>query len=174
MGSHGVEVLAPGEAIDYQTPSLVPADLDESLSLVVETYPGTKLERKPFGLALHTRAVEPSLARQAEAAVHEVCDAWGGDLMVRTGHGIVECSIQQATKGDGINEIRGLLRPSAVLFAGDDRTDEDGFAVLGSHDLGIRVGGGDTIARYRLADANAVAEALWFIFDLRASLGTVH
>jgi len=170
VGSHGIEVLSPGEVTHYETPWLVPDDLTKAFDAVVKAHPGTRLEHKPFGLALHTRGVEQPVAQAAESAAHEVCDAWDGDLVVRTGHGIVECSTQEATKGDGIDEVRQRLRPSAVLFAGDDRTDEDGFAVLEAQDVGIRVGGGETIAPYRLADASAVAEALWFIHDQRASV----
>lgn len=69
------------------------------------------------------------MARKAESAAHQVCDAWGGDLVPRTTYGIVECSIQWATNGDGIDEVRQRLRPSTVLFAGGNRTDEDGLAV---------------------------------------------
>ena len=170
VGSHGIEVLSPGDVASYATPWLVPADLTGAFDSVVNAHPGTRLEHKPFGLAVHTRGVQQPVAQNAESAARQVCDAWGGDLVVRTGHGIVECSIQEATKGDGIDEIRRRLRPSAVLFAGDDRTDEDGFAVLGAHDVGIRVGGGETIAPYRLADASAVAEALWFVHHQRASV----
>jgi trehalose 6-phosphate phosphatase len=57
-----------------------------------------------------------------------------------------------------------------VLFAGDDQTDEDGFAVLVEGDVAIRVGGGVTSAPYRLDDAHAMAEALWFIQHERASV----
>ena len=170
VGSHGIEVLSPGEVADYETPWLVPGGLINQFEAVIAAQPGTRLEQKPFGLALHTRGVEEQLARKAEAAAHEVCDAWGEELVVRTGHGIVECSIQDATKGDGIAEVRRRLKPTAVLFAGDDRTDEDGFAVLGEQDVAIRVGGGETIAPYQLLDAHAVAEALWFIHDKRASV----
>ena len=170
VGSHGIEVLSPGDVTSYETPWLVPVDLTEAFGSVMKAHAGTRLELKPFGLALHTRGVEQSVAQDAESAAREVCDAWGTDLELRTGHGIVECSIQEATKGDGIVEVRRRLRPSAVLFAGDDRTDEDGFAVLEAQDVGIRVGGGETIAPHRLADASAVAEALWFIHDQRASV----
>ena len=170
VGSHGIEVLSPGEVTDYETPWLVPGDLINQFEAVIAAQPGTRLEQKPFGLALHTRGVEEQLARKAEAAAHEVCDAWGEELVVRTGHRIVECSIQDATKGDGIAEVRRRLKPTAVLFAGDDRTDEDGFAVLGAQDVAIRVGGGETVAPYRLHDAHAVGEALWFIHDKRASV----
>jgi trehalose-phosphatase len=170
VGSHGIEVLSPGEVTKYETPWLVPGDLIKNFETVVAAHPGTRLEQKPFGLALHTRGVEEQLARHAEAAAHEVCSERGGALVVRTGHGIVECSLQDATKGDGVAEVRRRLNPTAVLFAGDDRTDEDGFAVLAELDVAIRVGGGETIAPHRLDDADAVAEALWFIHSERASL----
>lgn len=170
VGSHGVEVLSPGEAQVYETPWLVPNELTRRFEAVVAAHPGSRLEFKPFGLALHTRGLTEKLARQAEAAAHEVCDTWGEELAVRCGHGIVECAIREATKGDGIDEVRRRLNPSAVLFAGDDRTDEDGFAVLTESDVAIRVGGGETIAPYRLADPSAVAEALWFIHDQRAGV----
>ena len=160
VGSHGIEVLSPGEVTDYETPWLVPGDLINQFEALAAAHPGTRLEHKPFGLALHTRGMVDQTAREAETAAHEVCDAWGGDLVVRTGHGIVECSIQEATKGDGIREVRRRLNPTAVLFAGDDRTDEDGFAVLGEQDVAIRVGEGESIASYRLVDAYAVAESL--------------
>ena len=170
VGSHGIEVLSPGELTNYETPWLVPGNLIKDFEAVIAAHPGTRLEQKPFGLALHTRGVADQTARGAEAAAHEVCDAWGEELVVRTGHGIVECSIQDATKGDGIAQVWRHLKPTAVLFAGDDRTDEDGFAVLGEQDVAIRVGRGETLAPYRLDDAHAVAEALWFIHDKRASV----
>jgi len=171
VGSHGIEVLSPGDVTSYETPWLVPAGLTEAFDAVVTAHPGTRLEHKPFGLALHTRGVEQPVAQDAESAAHEVCDAWGGDLVVRTGHGIVECSIQQATKGDGIEEVRRRLRPSAVLFAGDDRTDEDGFAVLEANDVGIRVGGGETIAQYEVEGPLAIAKVLNKILKSRIANG---
>jgi len=169
IGSHGIEVLSPGEVATYDTPWLVPDGLTQDFEEVIATHPGTRLERKPFGLALHTRGVDSAVATDAESAAHQVCENWGGDLVVRTGHGIVECSIREATKGDGILDIRRRFAPDAVLFAGDDRTDEDGFAVLGDRDVAIRVGGGETSAPYRLEDAHAVAEALWRIVRARES-----
>lgn len=169
VGSHGFEVLLPGQWESYDTPWLVPQGLIAEFEEVVRAHPGSRLEQKPFGLALHTRGLEESQALAAEEAAHRVCDEWAGELVVRTGHGIVECSIQQATKGDGISSIREHLKPDAVLFAGDDRTDEDGFRVLGTQDVAIRVGGGETVAPYRLNDASAVAEALWSIHAHRLS-----
>ena len=122
-------------------------------------------------VSLESEAAESAVAdaAAAEAAAHEVCASWGGDLAVRTGHGIVECSIHHATKADGLEEIQKRVTPDATLFAGDDTTDEDGFGILRPSDVAIRVGGGETIAPYGLADASAVAEALWFIHSRRSS-----
>jgi trehalose 6-phosphate phosphatase len=45
----------------------------------------------------------------------------------------------------------------APLFIGDDRTDEDGFALAQARGgLGIKIGPGQTAAHYRLADPAAV------------------
>ena len=166
VGSHGVEVVTPEERPSYRTPDRVSQDVIAGFDDIVARFPGTRKEIKPFGVALHTRGVEDSLARAAEQAAHTFCEEWGGDLVVRTGHGIVECATQVATKGDGITALVRNISPAATLFAGDDVTDEDGFAVLGATDVAIRVGGGDTIAAYRLENAHAVADALWFIHGL--------
>jgi trehalose 6-phosphate phosphatase len=163
VGSHGIEVVSPEHRAAYQTLWLVPGGLKEKFESVVREHPGTRLEYKPFGLALHTRGVDENVAQSAAKAAHSLCDSWGGDLLVRTGHGIVECSIQEATKGDGLKELITRIKPTATLFAGDDTTDEDGFAILGPSDVSIRVGGGESRASHQLSDAAAVADALWVI-----------
>ena len=169
VGSHGIEVLSPGESEGYVTPWLVPTGLEEGFKAVVSRYGGTRIELKPFGVALHTRGAEVSVAREAEAEAMRVCDAWGGDLAVRRGHGILECSLRDANKGDGIATLVLKTGASAALFAGDDRTDEDGFAVLGASDVAVRVGTGDTVAPFRLKDPRGVAEMLWAVHRVRSA-----
>ncbi len=58
---------------------------------------------------------------------------------------------------------------TAVLFAGDDVTDEDALAALEPQDLGIRVGAGETAARQRVPDAAALAAALTRLAELRGA-----
>jgi trehalose 6-phosphate phosphatase len=173
VGSHGIEVVSPTERERYSSPNLVPAALAESFEALIARYPGTRLEMKPFGVALHTRGVPPETALAAETAAHRLWLDWkeheGGALVVLTGHGIVECAVREATKGDGIVALREAVGATSVLFAGDDKTDEDGLRVLGSGDVAIRVGGGDTVAAYRLDNAEAVARALWHICKVRST-----
>jgi trehalose-phosphatase len=169
VGSHGIEVVTPENRESYSTPDLVPPDLAAAFQEVVDHHQGTRLEFKPFGIALHTRGVKAEIALAAETAAHALCLEWGGGLVVRTGHGIVECSVREATKGDGLVALRREINPSAVLFAGDDVTDEDGFKVLRAEDIAIRVGGGETIASYHLENALAVSDMLWRIHTLRTT-----
>lgn len=165
VGSHGVEVVAPEDRADYHTPDLVPEGLVFEFERVITDNPGTRLEHKPFGLALHTRGLDAIAAGAAAMAARSVCEGWHDDLVIRTGFGILEFSVGDATKGDGISAVREAIGASATLFAGDDVTDEDGFGVLGSNDVAIRVGGGDTIAPYGVADAHEMAAVLQELCD---------
>lgn len=169
VGSHGGEVVGPGEHHTYIAHSRVPKELDDAFSVVVEDHPGTRLEKKAFGLALHTRGVDPDVAARAEQAARDVCEAFSGRLRVLTGHGILECSVLEATKADGIAALREATRAQATLFAGDDITDEDAISTLGSADVGIWVGPGSNAAKYRLTDARAVSTALRALVELKAA-----
>lgn len=166
VGSHGIEVVAPDDRAGYQSPDLVPEGLVREFERVITDNPGTRLEHKPFGLALHTRGLDAASAGAAAMAARAVCESWPDDLVIRTGFGILEFSVKDATKGDGIIALRHAIGASATLFAGDDVTDEDGFGVMGTDDVAIRVGGGVTIAPYGVADAHAMAAVLRELCDV--------
>ena len=61
------------------------------------------------------------------------------------------CSTRATSKAMAVAELRAELAVAAVVFVGDDRTDEEVFAALGAGDCSIRVGPGATAARHRLA-----------------------
>lgn len=169
VGSHGGEIVAPGEREAYQVASVVPPSLEQAFRGVVSAYPGTRLETKAFGLALHTRGVDDDIARNAETAARQVSQDYGDSLTIREGHGILEFSVLEVTKGDGIRELREQTHADGVFFAGDDTTDEDAIAALVPGDIGIWVGPGDSRAEYRLSDAANVAGALTELARLRHS-----
>ena len=168
VGSHGGEVVPPGTLEQHSAAPEVDGELIAAFHELVGEHPKTFIEIKPQGIAFHTRGLAPDAAARAEAAAWEMCEGWPAPLTLRRGHGLVECSVRSATKGDGLVALKEAIRPEATLFIGDDRTDEDGFAVLGDGDLAIRCGGGETIAPFALDNADAVAEFLTRLVALRS------
>jgi trehalose 6-phosphate phosphatase len=77
--------------------------------------------------------------------------------------------VRDATKGDGVERLREHVGATGVLYAGDDVTDEDGFAVMHEGDVGVKVGPGETKAEFRVADPDAVSELLGRLAAARAS-----
>lgn len=174
VGSHGLEVRFDARdahpAIDAVDRDRVRA-LQSRLEPIVATTPAAWLELKPAGVAVHTRLVDAPAASVLHRAVRAAALKFDGALTVREGKNVVEFSVRDATKGDGLRALRARFRPDAVLFAGDDVTDEDGFAALEPHDVGIKVGAAATRADYRVANPEAIAHVLRILCALRQSLG---
>jgi trehalose-phosphatase len=170
IGSHGMEVYEPGGATSGHVEPQVRARRDAlwaGFGAVAASFPGVWAEEKPWGVALHTRGVEADVERRAQEAARAFVASQGPDLTTRTGHGILETALGSRHKGDGLHLLHSALHPSCTLFVGDDLTDEDALAVLGPQDVGIRVGSGDTRARYRLGTPDEVAALLMELAKLR-------
>lgn len=171
IGSHGVEVRLDGGRVELELDPAereLLAELDAALERIVREQPGAHLERKPAGFGVHTRMLDHDDAELVESAARAAAQALGSAITVRGGKDVVEFAVRGATKGDGVRHLRQHLGASAVLFAGDDVTDEDGFLALGGTDVGIKVGEGATAARYRVADPYQLADALDRFADARA------
>lgn len=172
IGSHGLELrLAPGDevpAIDAADRARVDALLD-ALAPLVEAVDGAWIEHKPAGFAVHTRVVEADAAAALQTAVREAAAALDAALTVRDGKNVVEFAVRDATKGDGLRALRSRVQPDAVLFAGDDVTDEDALAVLEPGDLGIKVGSAATVATWRVEGPQQLALALAALVAARSA-----
>lgn len=173
VGSHGLELRL--SATDAR-PAVSAADVERVVALrsrlepLVARVEGAWIEQKPAGLAVHSRLVaNVDDAAALGAAVREAAAAADRGLMVRDGKDVVEISVRDATKGDGVRALVERFAPDAVLFAGDDVTDEDALAVLGPDDVGIKVGPAATIAPFRVADPAAVAAVLEHVLEVRTS-----
>ena len=86
----------------------------------------------------------------------------------RRGRDVFEFSVRSTTKGDAVRMLREFSGATAVLFAGDDVTDEDGFRALGTEDLSLKCGDGETAARFRVADTIEVAAVLERLAEIRS------
>lgn len=157
---HGAQRrMASGELIQ-----LPPSGLDEVIGRVkvlAQRHNGLRVEIKSAGVALHYRHA-PGLAAECLKTMREVASA-AADLELLHGKYVLEIKLAGISKGIAIAAFM-TERPFAgrlPLFAGDDVTDETGFAAvqqLGG--WGIKVGVGTTRALYRCPSAAALRQWL--------------
>lgn len=125
---------------------------------IMETYtdrtPGSRIEEKEFSMVWHFRNVVPEVAYNRSMKLrHDLVKAIDGDaLAVHIGHKIVEVKQRDIHKGMAVEKLVETYQPDFVLCAGDDFTDEDMFRALNSQATTIKVGGGETDARFRVND----------------------
>jgi trehalose 6-phosphate phosphatase len=108
-------------------------------------------------VALHYR-LAPQLQAAAKAVVEEAAKSAGGALEVQVGKMVYELKPAGVDKGGAIDEFMrdAPFAGRTPVFLGDDVTDEFGFRVinrLGGHS--VKIGPGETAARWRLADPAA-------------------
>jgi trehalose-phosphatase len=172
IASHGAELDDPasgdaaGALLDTGTQALL-ADVQKSLREIVDRHPGTDLESKPAGAVLHTRTAERDVADDATRAALEGPATWPG-VHAMQGKEVVELSVLDTDKGTALQAVRERLEPGdhPVLYAGDDVTDENAFAMLRDGDVGIKIGEGETKARWRVEDPMTFARLLHHLADL--------
>ncbi|EZP29925.1 trehalose-phosphatase [Microbacterium oleivorans] len=163
-GSHGAEYLIPGGPADQ---TLHPDDtalrdrLRAEAGELATAVPGAWIEPKTFGFGVHLRTVSDTTAaarlrESVDTLMAEAAPHWRR----RQGHDIVEYAFTDAGKDAAVAHLRDVVGATAVIFAGDDVTDEDAIRSLGSDDLGIRVGAGQTAASVRVGDIEELAALL--------------
>lgn len=173
VGSHGIEVEGPAEAGAISVPTANEDDRQavwDDFVKVAHRFPGTWVETKPWGAALHTRGIDSDTEVLVREAAREKIAQYGEALTTRLGHGIIESSLQSQTKGDGILALMREIQPDCTLFMGDDITDEDALAALGPEDVGIKVGEQPSIAPYRIYSIPEVASFLAAIAEGRKNV----
>jgi trehalose-phosphatase len=129
--------------------------------------PASRVEVRPASVAFLTREVGPDLVPDLVAAVTTGPGALA-DISVKHGKDVIELTVTDATKGSALTLLREQLGADAVLFVGDDLTDEGAFTALHSGDVGVKVGPGATMADHRVPDVRTVAELLHALARLRA------
>ncbi|MBG6212158.1 trehalose 6-phosphate synthase/phosphatase [Cryobacterium sp. CAN_C3] len=170
-GSHGIEVQLDTPEIELNLLSTELEQLD-TLARVLESISGTiagaTIERKPAGLALHTRLATEKDGQTARRQAREQLDDQLPGLTVREGKNVLEFSVRSSTKGDALATLRDYTGADRVFYAGDDVTDEDAFAALRDDDVGLKIGQGATLAGYRVRSPHEVTQVLVRIAALRA------
>ncbi|CAD6547444.1 Trehalose-6-phosphate phosphatase [Paraburkholderia hiiakae] len=132
--------------------------IEQVLAEVVRTHPGMLLEIKGASLALHYRNA-PEHEGTARAATERLAADYADAYVLQPGKMVYEIKPKDVDKGRALRAF--LDEPPFAgrrpVFAGDDLTDEKGFAVVNAlGGLSIKVGGGDTIAQTRVDSVDAL------------------
>jgi trehalose 6-phosphate phosphatase len=130
----------------------------DHLGPVARSNPGLLLERKKTSVALHYRE-RPDLEAVCAAAAEDVALQLP-QVVVLPGKMVFELRPKGIDKGTAVHAFLGEapFRGRMPVYAGDDVTDEHAFAVV--NDLGgvsIKIGAGETMARYRTHRAGLLA-----------------
>ncbi len=164
VGSHGAE---------FDTGFSHPIDEDlltritKELNAIAANRGGVTVETKPASVAMHVRnasAVDGDAAlREARAAA----ESW--DAQLTEGKSVLEFAVISTDKSEAVDILRTRYDASAVVFLGDDVTDEKAFRRLHASDVGIKVGPGETLAGFRVDSPEDVALALEHLLRARGA-----
>jgi trehalose-phosphatase len=168
VGSHGSEFdIGFVHALDSAARDLH-RRLEVELERLTADKPGVQLEVKPASIAVHVRRAEADVAQQVLDVVRDGPCTWDG-VQVTEGKAVIELAVVQTDKGRALDTLRHQVGATAAVFLGDDVTDEKAFARLSGPDVGIKVGGGQTLAGYQIENTDQVATVLAFMLEERRS-----
>ena len=166
VGSHGSEFDLG--FIQRLAPELVELHrrLVTEMTEISNARPGVRIEIKPASVALHVRGVDRAVSEDALDAVRCGPATWP-DIHVTHGKEVVELSPIATDKGAAVAALRVQTSASAVLYLGDDLTDENVFSQLHGPDVGIKIGQGESQAAFRVNEPIDVARVLGTLLETR-------
>lgn len=174
VGSHGAE-RGEASASDVARRPLEltaqEADLLErvqaGLAEIAAGTDGAWVEHKPSAAVLHTRLAAEAESEAAAGAAHALGTTLGAHTM--RGKDVVEIAVVAVSKGQALIALRREFAAAAVFYMGDDVTDERAFEALGPDDLTVKVGPGETAARFRVTTLDHAAAVLAALADATAT-----
>lgn len=119
IGSHGLEIRAPGGLMVRDAPPLE-ARLDEALRDAIAQR-GLRIETKKHAVALHWRGVDVQGAEGTIEDFREWARREGLDLI--EGRCVVEARLRGGGKEEALRWLATAAGVSRVIYAGDDITD---------------------------------------------------
>ncbi len=166
VGSHGsefdegfVHALEPAQRALHE-------ELHTELERLVVDAKGVSIEAKPASIAVHVRRAEPETGERVLSAVRAGPCTWDG-VQVTEGKSVIELAVVQTDKGQALDLLRHQVGASAVVFLGDDVTDEKAFARLTGPDVGVKIGAGETLADYRVQSPEDITTTLALLAEER-------
>lgn len=161
-GLHGLELRMPNGTVERPgRPAAGIADLRAQFLALVREDPRLVIEDKGSSLALHFRRA-PERERELGERVAGAAARHGGHSVMH-GKMVLEVRPPHADKGTAVT--RFLETPPFAgrtpVFAGDDVTDEDGFAAVNRlGGISVKVGAGQSEASWRVPDVASLHDWL--------------
>ena len=162
VGSHGAEFDA-GFAHEIDTALL--ARIIDELTVIATGRPGVTVEPKLASVALHVRNASEADGVAALALAREAALSW--DAHSTAGKAVLEFAVIVTDKGEAVDILRNRCHATAVVFLGDDVTDEKAFRRMRDGDIGIKIGPGESLAEFRVDSPADVAAVLRHLADAR-------
>ncbi len=166
VGSHGSEFDPDFVRTLTEDQSALRDRLASELEKIASTTNGALVEHKPASVAFHYRNARDGEAERALDAVFSGPATLPG-VHLRKGKKVVELAVIETNKGAAFRRIRQRVGATAAVFFGDDLTDEDAFQQMTGPDVSVKVGPGDTAARFRIDDTRDVSRMLARLVELR-------
>lgn len=159
IAEHGVWVRRKGP--EWRMSQNLDTHWMESIRPIIENFvdrtPGSFLEEKEFSLVWHYRKVAPGLSEIRANELNSVLTGLlaNSGITVMPGNKILEVKNAAINKGSAANSF--LNKPYDFIFGiGDDWTDEYIFRELPESAVTVKVGRGDTAAKYYLENQEEV------------------
>lgn len=166
-GNHGLELARGGDVSVHPVAREGAARIERLcaiLEVVLAPVPNCRVENKHLTGTVHFRSVPPAAVPTVRRLTRDIVDRVGGNaLELSPGKQILEIGPDLAWgKGDAVEVIAGDESPTtAVIYVGDDVTDESAFRAVEPDGIGIRVGGDEpSSASARVASPADVADFL--------------
>ncbi len=172
VGLHGAEEGTLGTPPEASPALTAVAGPLAALRASVPEMDGVNIEDKGAAFAVHYRAAPD------ESAARTALESWASGVPAALhavwGKNVVELRPREISKGTAVARIAAEHPACTPVYFGDDTTDEDAFLALhrlapeapgdathaASGAVTVKVGAGETAARYRLPDVDAVAAYL--------------
>jgi trehalose 6-phosphate synthase/phosphatase len=132
------------------------------LELFTNRCPGSFVEEKRNTLAWHYRTTNPDLGftRSRELRNSLLQLTTNTPLQVIDGNKVIEVRLIGVDKGSTSLNLVNQLKPDFIMCIGDDTTDEDMFRAFRDEAFSIKIGGGNTAARFSLRSQQDVLPLL--------------
>ena len=143
---HGTWEITQSLHTEWKTPILA------FLEKFMDRLPGSTIEEKEFSVVWHYRNADPDKAEQLRNELYDLLVSFAAttDIQVLHGHKMIEVRCAGLGKDIAISAFQDQVPPDFILALGDDTTDEDLFRALPKEAYSIKVGLGNSSARYNV------------------------